>query len=42
MVVWDGTNRNGEVVPDGTYYYVLTIRDLDPKTGWIFVRGGSR
>lgn len=42
MVVWDGTNRNGEVVPDGTYYYVLTIRDQDPKTGWIFVRGGNR
>ncbi|MFC2102265.1 gliding motility-associated C-terminal domain-containing protein [Bacteroidota bacterium] len=40
--VWDGTNQKGEAVPDGTYYYVLSIKDMDPKTGWIFVRGGSR
>ncbi|MBE0649017.1 MAG: gliding motility-associated C-terminal domain-containing protein [Bacteroidales bacterium] len=40
--VWDGTNHRGEPVPDGTYYYVLTIKDMEPKTGWIFVRGGSR
>jgi len=40
--VWDGTNQRGEHVPDGTYYYVLTIKDMDPKTGWIFVRGGSK
>ncbi|TSA27026.1 MAG: hypothetical protein D4R67_06805 [Bacteroidetes bacterium] len=40
--VWDGTNERGEPVPDGTYYYILTIKDMESKTGWIFVRGGTR
>ncbi|MBL7137456.1 MAG: gliding motility-associated C-terminal domain-containing protein [Bacteroidales bacterium] len=40
--VWDGTNQRGEPVPDGTYYYILTIKNMEPKTGWIFVRGGSK
>lgn len=40
--VWEGTNQNGEPVPDGTYFYIVTIKDMEPKTGWIFVRGGSK
>ena len=40
--VWDGTNSRGETVPDGTYYYVLTIKEMERMTGWIFVRGGSK
>ena len=40
--VWDGTNYRGVPVPDGTYYYVVTIKDMEPKTGWLFVRGGSK
>jgi len=40
--VWDGTNLRGGVVPDGIYYYVLTIKEMEPKTGWIFIRGGIK
>ena len=24
---WDGRNRNGEILPDGTYYFVITFPD---------------
>jgi gliding motility-associated-like protein len=38
-IAWDGKNKQGKQVPDGTYYYVLTI-DAENKsyTGWISVR----
>jgi len=39
---WDGTNQQGNVVPDGTYYYVLSVQNGQPIAGWIYVRGGSR
>jgi gliding motility-associated-like protein len=26
-VVWRGTNRNGEMVPTGTYFYTISVRD---------------
>ena len=36
---WDGTNyRNGEVLPDGTYFYVIDLHSqkfTEPYTGWI-------
>jgi gliding motility-associated-like protein len=38
MVSWDGTNRQGKLVPDGTYYYVLKIKDIKSFTGWIQVK----
>jgi gliding motility-associated-like protein len=38
-VVWDGTNSRGEKLPDGTYYYLLTIRNGARYNGWILVRG---
>jgi gliding motility-associated-like protein/uncharacterized repeat protein (TIGR01451 family) len=41
-IAWNGTNGQGKPVPDGTYYYVLTIRDGGTHTGWVFVRGGSQ
>ncbi|MBL7904062.1 MAG: gliding motility-associated C-terminal domain-containing protein, partial [Bacteroidales bacterium] len=37
-VVWDGTNSNGELVTDGTYYYIVEIKGLQTFTGWIYVR----
>lgn len=40
-LVWDGTDLRGRLVPDGTYYYILTIKDEGSKNGWIFVRRGS-
>ena len=39
--VWDGTNNLGKPLPDGTYYYVLTIKGFGAKSGWIFIRGNS-
>jgi len=41
-VAWDGTNSKGEPMPDGTYYYVLTIKNLGTLTGWVYIRDSSR
>jgi gliding motility-associated-like protein len=40
--VWCGENINNEVVPDGTYYYVIKIPDYPTLTGWILVRAGTK
>jgi gliding motility-associated-like protein len=40
--VWDGTNNEGKHLPDGTYYYVISIKDIKPFAGWVFLRGGWR
>ena len=40
--LWKGTNFKDEKVPDGTYYYVLTIKNGSTRTGWVFVRGGTQ
>jgi len=40
--LWKGTNLKDEKVPDGTYYYVLTIKNGSTRTGWVFVRGGAK
>lgn len=26
---WEGTNKNSDILPDGTYYYILTFSDID-------------
>ncbi|MCB9195302.1 MAG: gliding motility-associated C-terminal domain-containing protein [Flavobacteriales bacterium] len=37
-IAWDGTNKSGDPVPSGTYFYVVEIQDLGFKsTGWIQV-----
>ena len=41
-VAWDGKNEKGEPLPDGTYYYVLTVKGIGTITGWVFIRDGSR
>ncbi len=35
---WNGTNKNGEFLPDGIYFYVIKIKELGDYTGWIYVR----
>jgi gliding motility-associated-like protein len=40
--VWDGTNYKGELLPAGTYYYVLKIKNVKTRTGWVLLRGGAR
>jgi len=38
---WDGTNDQNKKVPDGTYFYILEIKNVGTRTGWIFVRGNN-
>ena len=40
--VWSGTNAKGALLPDGTYYYVLTIKNEKTRTGWVFLRSGIK
>ena len=36
---WSGTNKNGEPLPDGTYFYTLTIKGIDKTIkGYIDLR----
>jgi flagellar hook assembly protein FlgD len=28
---WDGRNKTGEILPDGTYYYIISFSDTDKK-----------
>jgi gliding motility-associated-like protein len=39
--VWKRTNKKGKLLPDGTYYYVLQIKNVKTRTGWVLLRGGS-
>ncbi|MBK7213950.1 MAG: gliding motility-associated C-terminal domain-containing protein [Bacteroidales bacterium] len=39
---WDGTNDQDKLVPDGTYFYILEVKNVGTRTGWIFVRGNSK
>jgi gliding motility-associated-like protein len=39
--VWDGTNSKGDLVADGTYYYMLTLKDLKTYTGWVHIRSNQ-
>ncbi|MFZ4523531.1 MAG: Ig-like domain-containing protein [Bacteroidales bacterium] len=41
-IVWKGTNSKDEYVPDGTYYYILSVKNGGTYSGWVYVRGGSQ
>jgi gliding motility-associated-like protein len=34
-VAWKGDNKTGADLPAGTYFYVITLKDKPPLTGWI-------
>ncbi len=40
--VWKGTNDQGKNIPDGTYYYIVSITKGGTYSGWVFVRGGNQ
>jgi gliding motility-associated-like protein len=35
--VFKGENRNGNELPDGTYYYIIQYNNIE-KTGWVFIK----
>jgi gliding motility-associated-like protein len=39
--VWKGEDNKGKHLPDGTYYYILTINNGGSRTGWVLIRGSS-
>ncbi|MDP1623602.1 MAG: Ig-like domain-containing protein [Bacteroidales bacterium] len=40
--VWRGTNAKNDPVPDGTYYYIVAIKNGKKHTGWVFVRSSNK
>lgn len=36
---WHGQNQKGEKLPDGTYFYLISLGTNELKNGWIFVSG---
>ncbi len=36
---WDGSNEKGDPLPNGTYFYILNIKNVGILKGWIYVRG---
>jgi gliding motility-associated-like protein len=37
-VVWDGSNKNGEKLPDATYFYIVKLRNMDKVfSGWVMI-----
>ncbi len=36
---WDGKNENGKPLPNGTYFYILDVKNVGVLKGWIYIRG---
>ncbi|WP_300564871.1 gliding motility-associated C-terminal domain-containing protein, partial [Flavobacterium sp.] len=34
---WHGQCYNGNILPSGTYYYVLKLTNGETKTGWVYL-----
>ena len=40
---WDGTNRNGELLPASTYYYIIKLRSVEKiYTGWVVIHSHEK
>lgn len=37
-VVWNGQNLEGQNLPDGTYYYIITYGKEQELRGWVFIK----
>lgn len=40
--VWNGRNRRGQPLPDGTYYYIVVAEGVPPMAGWLLLRMSER
>ncbi|MGE5382253.1 MAG: HYR domain-containing protein, partial [Omnitrophica WOR_2 bacterium] len=39
-IVWNGTNRSGDPLPNATYYYIVKLRTIQKVyTGWVVIHG---
>ncbi|MEI7724473.1 MAG: gliding motility-associated C-terminal domain-containing protein [Bacteroidota bacterium] len=38
--VWNGKNQDGNLLPDGTYFYIVKINNGQTFKGWVFLRSG--
>lgn len=38
---WQGQNQQGGILPDGVYYYLITLQDGQSKNGWVMVNSGN-
>ncbi|HOW30758.1 MAG TPA: gliding motility-associated C-terminal domain-containing protein, partial [Bacteroidales bacterium] len=38
---WDGRYTSNQPVPDGTYYYIIKVKEVGTLAGWIFVRSSE-
>jgi gliding motility-associated-like protein len=36
-VIWNGQNMNGQDLPDGTYYYIISYNNQE-KRGWVVIK----
>jgi gliding motility-associated-like protein len=39
---WEGKNENGELLPDGTYFYIIDVKNVGVLKGWIYLREGGK
>ena len=40
--VWNGRNRRGQILPDGTYYYIVKPEGVPYMAGWLVMRLSKR
>jgi gliding motility-associated-like protein len=34
---WNGQDKNGNLLPSATYYYLINFAGSEPKTGWVYL-----
>ena len=33
---WEGQTDKGEILPDGTYYWIIYFEDKESQAGWVY------
>jgi hypothetical protein len=34
---WNGQDKNGNLLPSATYYYLVNFGNSEAKTGWVYL-----